>query len=84
MVVLADSLQQVASHSRRVNTDVQLRRRLAQQQVEDRVPEDRQVRRGRVVAVGWRVGTHCMTASTAQVPSSLARFVYRVVVDEHS
>lgn len=43
LVVLADSLQRVASHSRRVNTDTQLRRRLAQQQVEDRVPEDKQV-----------------------------------------
>lgn len=43
MVVLADSLQQVAAHSRQVNTDVQLRRRLAQQQVEDRIPEDKQV-----------------------------------------
>lgn len=44
MVVLAGALQQVAAHARQVNTDVQLRRRLAQQQVEDRVPEDKQVR----------------------------------------
>jgi hypothetical protein len=54
MVVLADSLQQVASHSRRVNTDVQLRRRLAQQQVEDRVPEDRQVTGKGTVAADWQ------------------------------
>lgn len=44
MVVLADSLQQVAAHARQVNTNTQLRQRLAQQQVEDRVPEDKQVR----------------------------------------
>jgi hypothetical protein len=43
MVVLAGALQQVAGHARGVNTDAQLRRRLAQQQVEDRVPEDKQV-----------------------------------------
>lgn len=43
IVVVADCLQLVATHSRRVNTDPQLRRRLAQQQVEDRVPEDKQV-----------------------------------------
>lgn len=46
MVVLVGALQQVAAHARQVNTDVQLRRRLAQQQVEDRVPEDKQVRAG--------------------------------------
>jgi hypothetical protein len=44
MVVLADSLQRVAAHARQINTDTQLRRQLAQQQVEDRVPEDKQVR----------------------------------------
>lgn len=43
MVQLADSLQLVAQHSRKVNTDLQLRRRLAAQQAEDRVQEDRQV-----------------------------------------
>ena len=48
--MLADSLQQVSSHARRVNVDTQLRRRLAQQQVEDKVPEDKQVGQGCEVA----------------------------------
>jgi len=43
MVVLADSLALVGGHARRVNTDTPLRRRLAQQQADDRVPEERQV-----------------------------------------
>jgi brefeldin A-inhibited guanine nucleotide-exchange protein len=41
MVLLADALQQVSQHARRVNTDIALRRRLAAQQANDRVQEDR-------------------------------------------
>ncbi len=43
IVQLADSLKLVAQHARRINTDLNLRRRLAAQQADDRVQEDRQV-----------------------------------------
>jgi hypothetical protein len=41
MVLLADALQQVSQHARRINTDIALRKRLAAQQAGDRVQEDR-------------------------------------------
>eukprot|EP00879_Flechtneria_rotunda_P012887 GHRR01013459.1.p1 GENE.GHRR01013459.1~~GHRR01013459.1.p1 ORF type:complete len:271 (+),score=94.74 GHRR01013459.1:102-914(+) len=43
MVQLANSLQLAALHARRTNTDLQLRWRVAAQQAEDRVQEDRQI-----------------------------------------
>lgn len=41
MVQLADALQLVSQHARRIDTDLSLRRRIAAQQAGDRVQEDR-------------------------------------------